>query len=106
MGRFLLSPVLAFALAAGIATAAEPDRRSTSKLRTKQVLEHMSPDRFKATPSARRIAIKHGLLGIGEYAPPGYPETGANARPTRLFPRAGVGVSLNVDPLTGQPYIR
>jgi hypothetical protein len=59
-----------------------------------------------AAPSdtARRISVKGGLVGLGAYSARGGDGFGTNAPPRYLFPQAGTGNSLNVDPMTGRSY--
>jgi hypothetical protein len=52
----------------------------------------------------RRLAFAGGVLGLGPYDPAGGSDLGVKAPPLHLFPRAGLGNSLNVDPVTGRPY--
>jgi hypothetical protein len=70
-----------------------------------QVVERLWP-KLTAPPAeeARRVSVRNGLLGIGSYAPSGGVERGFASPPRDLFPRAGLGNSLNVDPNTGHSY--
>ncbi len=53
----------------------------------------------------RRLTRGSGWLGIGAHRPVGADAGfGAKLPPLYLFPRAGLGQSLNVDPLTGRRY--
>ena len=54
--------------------------------------------------TSRRVSVKNGLLGLGAWSPPGGEGYGVKAPPLHLFPRAGLGQSLNVDPITGRSY--
>ena len=54
--------------------------------------------------TARRVSVKGGLVGLGAYTPHGGEGFGMNAPPRYLFPQAGAGNSLNVDPMTGHSY--
>jgi hypothetical protein len=54
--------------------------------------------------TSRRISVKGGLLGLGGYTPRGGDDLGAKSAPRYLFPQAGTGNSLNVDPMTGHSY--
>ncbi len=56
------------------------------------------------TEDARRVSVKNGLLGIGSFDPPGGAGRGFVSPPRDVFPRAGLGNSLNVDPNTGRSY--
>jgi hypothetical protein len=69
------------------------------------VIERLLP-RFLEAPRdlSRRFSVKGGLVGLGAYSPPGGEGYGVMAPPLYLFPRAGVGQSLNVDPITGRSY--
>jgi hypothetical protein len=52
--------------------------------------------------TSARISVRDGLLGIGGYDPPGGAGFGLPGPPLVLFPRAGAGNSLNIDPVTGK----
>jgi hypothetical protein len=54
--------------------------------------------------TAHRISVRGGLVGLGAYNPRGGADSGIKAPPRHLFPGAGVGNSLNVDPNTGRSY--
>ena len=54
------------------------------------------------TDTARRISVMGGIVGLGSYNPRGGDGFGKGAPPRDLFPRVGVGNSLNVDPMTGR----
>ena len=54
----------------------------------------------------RDIRTRNGLLGLGAYRPPGMIVGGLKAPPIHLLPRAGLGNSLNVDPVTGRSYFQ
>lgn len=54
--------------------------------------------------TSHRVSVKNGLLGLGAWSPPGGEGYGVKAPPLHLFPRAGLGQSLNVDPITGRSY--
>jgi len=54
------------------------------------------------SPEARRLSIRDGLVGVGAYDARGWADTGFKSPPLQLFPRAGAGNSLNVDPVTGR----
>jgi hypothetical protein len=70
-----------------------------------EVVDRLLP-RFLAPPSpeARRISIRDGLVGVGAYVPRGWTDAGYESPPLQLFPKAGAGNSLNVDPITGRNY--
>lgn len=67
------------------------------------VVDRLLP-KFLAPPSdeARRLSVRDGLVGVGAYDPRGGTDTGLKTPPLLLFPRAGAGNSLNVDPATGR----
>jgi hypothetical protein len=52
--------------------------------------------------TSARISVRDGLLGIGGYDAPGGSGFGLPGPPLVLFPRAGAGNSLNLDPVTGK----
>ena len=52
----------------------------------------------------KRPGVRRGLLAAGGYRPPGAFIGGIPAPPLRLYPGAGFGNSLNINPWTGQPY--
>jgi hypothetical protein len=56
------------------------------------------------TEESRRVSVRDGLFGLGPYRPRGGADGGVAGPPLQLFPRAGLGVSLNVDPTTGSYY--
>ncbi|HEY5907606.1 MAG TPA: hypothetical protein VIZ31_06145 [Vicinamibacteria bacterium] len=70
-----------------------------------EVVDRMLP-RLLEEPrdQARRVSVKGGLVGLGSWSPPGGEGYGVKAPPLYLFPRAGMGQSLNVDPITGRSY--
>lgn len=61
------------------------------------------PD-FLRDDSARRLASARGGFGLGGYGAFGYPDTGADAPPLRLFAEAGTGNSLAINPMTGRRW--
>ncbi len=70
-----------------------------------EVIERLLP-RFLEAPKdeSHRLSVERGLLGLGAYSPRGGEGYGVKAPPLHLFPRAGMGQSLNVDPITGRSY--
>jgi len=58
----------------------------------------------RTADTAQRISVRGGLVGLGSYNPRGGADFGMSAPPRHLFPGAGVGASLNVDPNTGRSY--
>jgi len=70
-----------------------------------EVVERLIPS-FLDAPSdqSRRVSVRGGLLGLGAWSPPGGEGYGVKAPPIHLFPRAGMGQSLNLDPITGRSY--
>ncbi len=111
MGRAGAIALLAGALLAGPALAS-PERAARSSELPKgqrpllivmnQVVDGLLP-RILAGPSevARRVTVRDGLVGVGPFSPRGGSDGGPKSPPRNLFPRAGVGNSLNVDPITG-----
>jgi hypothetical protein len=70
-----------------------------------EVVERLIPSLLEApSKEARRVSVRGGLLGLGSWSPPGGEGYGVKAPPIHLFPRAGMGQSLNVDPITGRSY--
>ena len=70
-----------------------------------EVLDRLLP-KFVDSPrdESRRVSVKGGLVGLGSYTPPGGEGYGVKGPPIHVFPRAGAGQSLNVDPITGRSY--
>ena len=58
----------------------------------------------RTTDIAQRISVRGGLIGLGSYNPRGGADFGKSAPPRHLFPGAGVGNSLSVDPNTGRSF--
>jgi hypothetical protein len=52
--------------------------------------------------TSARISVSGGLLGIGGYDAHGGSGFGLPGPPLVIFPRAGAGNSLNIDPVTGK----
>ena len=110
--RFAALLVLALPLTAAGAQS-EPERKVRTRARPGRailmvmddVIERLLP-RFLEAPQdeSHRFSVKGGLLGLGAYSPPGGEGYGVKAPPLYLFPRAGMGQSLNVDPITGRSY--
>jgi hypothetical protein len=70
-----------------------------------EVVERLIPSFLDAPrDESRRVSVKNGLVGLGSWSPPGGEGYGVKAPPLHLFPRAGMGQSLNVDPITGRSY--
>jgi hypothetical protein len=70
-----------------------------------EVVDRLGP-RLLAPPApeSRRLSVKNGLVGLGAYdARGGEAPLGFAAPPLHVFPRAGFGNSLNLDPVTGRP---
>ena len=108
--------LLAAVLAAGGATSARetetpaakkpaPRPRRAILVVMDEVVERLLP-RFVDAPrdESRRVSVKDGLVGLGSYSPRGGEGYGVAGPPIHLFPRAGAGQSLNVDPITGRSY--
>jgi len=95
----------------GGSTPAGVSRRNAAKTRRpillvmRQLVDELSP---AATPGGanapRRFTVMNGLAGLGAYQPTGGAGFGQKAPPLDLYPRAGLGTSLNVDPVTGRLY--
>jgi hypothetical protein len=60
--------------------------------------------RILAQSESPRLTAGDGLLGLGSYEPPGGLGWGFPAPPLHLVPTAHLGVSLNVNPVTGRLY--
>jgi hypothetical protein len=100
----------------GTAAAASPSGESPAppadakQIRPKTLLMTANEVVARALPrllerpadTAQRISVRDGLLGLGGYDAPGGSGFGWKAPPLQLFPRAGAGNSLNVDPVTGR----
>ena len=86
-----------------VAAAPQPPARPVSIRATMEALVARVTPRI-LEEERRRISLRRGLLGVRGFEPPGYPDTGVAAPPLHLFPRAGVGNSLSVDPTTGRRY--
>ena len=91
------------------------DEGATTKARAKpgrailtvmnEVVERSLPTLLDSPrDTAHRVSVKNGLIGLGAWSPPGGEGYGVKAPPLHLFPRAGLGQSLNVDPITGRSY--
>lgn len=59
---------------------------------------------FLRDDSARRFANASGSFGLGGYGAFGYPDTGVDAPPLRLFGGPGTGNSLSINPATGRRH--
>jgi hypothetical protein len=91
--------------AAAAGGAGSGDDRRPLLLVMNEVVDRLWP-KLVAPPAeeARRVSVRNGLLGIGSFDPLGGAERGFAAPPRNLFPRAGLGNSLGVDPNTGRSY--
>jgi hypothetical protein len=71
-----------------------------------EVVEGLLP-KILAAPSetTHRLTVGNGLLGLGPHEPRGGSDGGAKVPPRNLFSRAGLGNSLNVDPVRGRNYL-
>ncbi len=68
-----------------------------------EVVDRLAPKLLgPPAPEARRLSLREGLVGVGAYDPRGWTNPGYKSPPLELFPRAGAGNSLNVDPVTGR----
>lgn len=75
------------------------------RLVANEVIQRAMPGLLEApSDTALRVSVKDGLVGLGSYNPRGGADLGMHAPPRHLFPGAGVGNSLNVDPNTGRSY--
>jgi hypothetical protein len=84
--------------------APRPDRRPLLVVMN-EVVSRMLPRLLRApAPDSRRISVRGGLVGLGGGTPRGGEGFGVAAPPLTLFPRAGFGNSLNLDPVTGRPH--
>jgi hypothetical protein len=83
--------------------AALPKEQRPLLIVMNEVVDGLLP-KILAGPSAttQRITVRDGLLGLGPFDPRGSSDGGLKAPPRNLFPRAGFGNSLNVDPITGR----
>ena len=79
-------------------TPAHPARRERGHRKGHALAPRLTRD------TASRVSVKDGLIGLGSYDPRGGADLGMHAPPRHLFPRAGAGNSLNVDPNTGRSY--
>jgi hypothetical protein len=68
-----------------------------------QVVDKLLP-KILAQQQSPRVTLGRGILGIGTFAPAGWWESGSASVPLKLVPTAGVGTSLNINPVTGRPY--
>jgi hypothetical protein len=109
-------PILVVMLAVGATASTRGDEAPSAKkpaprprrailVVMDEVVERLLP-RFLDTPrdQSRRVSVKDGLVGLGSYSPRGGEGYGVAGPPIHLFPRAGAGQSLNVDPITGRSY--
>ena len=114
MSAHRLAALLVLALPLTAAGAqSEPEKKVRTRARPGRailmvmddVIERLLPQ-FLETPrdESQRVSVKGGLVGLGAYSPPGGEGYGVKAPPLYLFPRAGMGQSLNVDPITGRSY--
>ena len=89
---------------AGAAAATERNRRPLLIVMN-EVADRLWP-KFTAPPAedARRVSVKHGLVGLGSYDVPGGVSRAFEGPPLHVFPRAGVGNSLGRDLDTGLSY--
>jgi hypothetical protein len=53
-------------------------------------------------PPRPRLAEWNGVLGLGAYDPPGGSDWGLVSTPLCVLPKAGLGLSLRLDPITGR----
>jgi hypothetical protein len=101
MARALV--VIALLGIASPALAGSAKERKPILLVMDRVVAELSPH-FRSTLESPRTSVGKGLFGIGAYRPPGGSAWGFGAAPVQVLPRAGGGVSLNLDPVTGKLY--
>lgn len=88
---------------AGVKVKPRPGRAILTVMN--EVVERSLPGLLDSpADTAHRVSVKNGLIGLGAWSPPGGDGYGVKAPPLHLFPRAGLGQSLNVDPITGRSY--
>jgi hypothetical protein len=97
----LLAPTCAGSTPLQEAPQAPPARSLRSSVET--AVQRRLPE-FLRDESSRRFTFGRGTLGLGGYGAFGYPDTGVDAPPLRLYPLAGAGNSLAVSPFTGRRY--
>ena len=69
-----------------------------------RIVERRMPELLEEA-ARRRVSWRRGLLGLGAYLPAaGGLGWGLKVPPAYLFPSAGLGGSLNVNPITGRSY--
>jgi len=83
--------------------AAKQTRPKTLLMTANEVVARALPRLLeRPADTAQRLSVRDGLIGLGGYDAPGGSGYGVKAPPLQLFPRAGAGNSLNVDPVTGR----
>ena len=88
---------------AGVEVKPKPRRAILTVMN--EVVERLLPKLLDSpADTSHRVSVKGGLLGLGAWSPPGGDGYGVKAPPLHLFSRAGLGQSLNVDPITGRSY--
>ena len=97
---------------AGAGSRSAPDETGVKARPRRAILTVMNEVVERSLPSlldspadtSHRVSVRNGLLGLGAWSPPGGEGYGVKAPPLHLFPRAGLGQSLNIDPITGRSY--
>jgi hypothetical protein len=99
---------LAFAASAGATTeeSQKPKKVPTAPILTvmNSVVDRLAPKFLSRRGEGPRVSVAHGVFGLGTYAPRGGADWGVAAPPLQVFPRAGLGTSLNLDPVTGKIF--
>ncbi|HWX24226.1 MAG TPA: hypothetical protein VN083_04255 [Vicinamibacteria bacterium] len=65
-----------------------------------RVVNSLMP-KILAQKESPRVTAGNGIFGVGRYQPRGGEADLVAAPPLRVIPTPGLGVSLNVDPVTG-----
>ncbi len=111
----IVAAAFVLALAGAASTSSTAAHEAAARVRPKpgrailtvmdEVVERLLPKLLDSPRDiSHRLSVKGGLLGLGAWSPPGGEGYGVKAPPLHLFPRAGLGQSLNVDPITGRSY--
>lgn len=105
IGTGVLAGLLAPTCAGGesLQEAPRPPQARSLSASVESAVQRRLPE-FLRDESARRFSFARGAFGIGGYGAFGYPDTGVDAPPLRLYPQAGAGNSLSVSPFTGRRH--
>ncbi len=106
-----IGSIAALVMLVGFPSRLSADSGARSKTPIRVVAEEVIDDLFeklwrKPAPLSRDFRSANGLFGLGGYRPPGMIEGGLKAPPLHLSPSAGLGNSLNVDPITGRSFFQ